>query len=720
MIPDSLSAAWTAIAPAMANHLWQSTLFTVAAAVLTLALRKNPARVRYRLWLIASIKFLIPFSLLISLSSHLIKPHIAVNVESDVYSAVEEVSLPFNQTAAAPAVAPSTQLTIKAAGRVPSWHEVVAAVWICGFVATLGLWLWRWRQAAACLRRAAPMPQGREVDALRQLEQAPGSHKALAIFLSTGPGEPGVFGIFRPVLLWPAGISKHLQDRHLEAILAHELAHVRRRDNLTAAMHMLVEAIFWFHPLVWWLGARLAEERERACDEEVLQLGKSAQVYAESILKTCEFCVGSPLACISGVTGADLKKRIVRIMTEADRAVRQLDYARKFLLCIAAVAGVASPIVFGLAHITQVRAQATSGSTNPSQGLAGTWQGLIHFNRDFRMVIKISKTDDGAYKAVAYNIDVGGEGFPANKITLDGSSVNMAFTAIGASYQGKLSPDGNTMTGNWTQGPNPLPLVLTRTAPDAEWPIPPPEVTMDPKAKPSFEVATVKPSPPNQPGKGFGFRGGRFTTRNTNLNDLIGFTYRLHPKQVVGAPAWFGTDLYDIEAKPDIAGIPNSEQMQAMLNNLLADRFQLKFHHEKRELSVYVISVGSGSLKVTRTTSPPDGRSAFSFRDLGDLTVRNQSMPDFATWMGTVLDKPVVDQTQLPGKYDFQLKWTPDESQFATFRGVGATIPPPSDDPKAPPNLYTAMQEQLGLKMGPAKIPADVIVIDHVEKPSEN
>ena len=127
--------------------------------------------------------------------------------------------------------------------------------------------------AAACLRRAVPMPQGREVDTLRQLERTRRSHKPLAVFLSIGPVEPGVFGVFRPVLLWPAGISKHLQDNHVEAILAHEVAHVRRRDNLTAAIHMVVEAIFWFHPMVWWLGARLAEERERACDEEVLQLG---------------------------------------------------------------------------------------------------------------------------------------------------------------------------------------------------------------------------------------------------------------------------------------------------------------------------------------------------------------------------------------------------------------------------------------------------------------
>src|SRR6185312_10120322 len=135
--------------------------------------------------------------------------------------------------------------------------------------------------------------------------------------------EPGVFGILRPVLLLPEGITDRLTSEHLSAILAHELCHVRRRDNLTAAIHMAVEAIFWFHPLIWWLGVRLVEERERACDEEVLRLGNKPHVYAESILKTCQFYLESPLTCMSGVTGSDLKRRVVRIMTQ--RIVDRLD-----------------------------------------------------------------------------------------------------------------------------------------------------------------------------------------------------------------------------------------------------------------------------------------------------------------------------------------------------------------------------------------------------------
>ena len=125
----------------------------------------------------------------------------------------------------------------------------------------------------------------------------------------SAPGlvEPGVFGVFRPILLLPEGIGARLNEPQLEAILAHELCHVRRRDNLTATIHMAVQAVFWFHPLVWWLGARLVDERERACDEEVLRLGNRPQVYAAGILNICKLYVESPLACVSGVTGADLK-----------------------------------------------------------------------------------------------------------------------------------------------------------------------------------------------------------------------------------------------------------------------------------------------------------------------------------------------------------------------------------------------------------------------------
>ncbi len=407
------------------------------------------------------------------------------------------------------------------------------------------------------------------------------------------------------------------------------------------------------------------------------------------------------------------------------RVVRKLDLARK-LLSVAGWLALAIALVFGPAHTTRIQAQtpAQAPAANPAQSLADTWQGTLHAGRDLRTVVKISKADGGGYKAVFYSIDQGGDGLPVDNVTRDGATVKMTLKMIGGTYEGKLSSDGKTITGTWSQGPTPLPLNLTRATPETEWTIPPPTPKlppMDANANPSFEVATIKPSAPNTPGKGFGFRGDRFRTRNTNLNDLIAFAYGLHAKQIVDAPAWFGTDLYDIEAKPDAVGQPSHKQMQMMVQKLLADRCKLTFHHDKRELSVYVISLASGGPKMTKSTGDPHDPGAFLFRNLGDLIVRNQTMTDFATWMQAgVMDKPVVDQTGLTDKYDFQLKWTPDESQFGQFRGTGAIVPPPTDDPKAPPSLYTAIQEQLGLKMGPAKFPDDVIVIDHVEKPSEN
>src|SRR5467141_4767179 len=147
----------------------------------------------------------------------------------------------------------------------------------------------------------------------------------------------------------------------MESIVADDLCHVRRRDNLATVIHTAVEVVFWFHPLVWWLGARMMEERERACDEEVLESGSDRQVYAESILKICEFCVGSPLACVSGVTGADLKKRIARIMTGG--FVRKLDFSRKLLLSALALAAIAPPILFGPLEATPARAESQPQST---------------------------------------------------------------------------------------------------------------------------------------------------------------------------------------------------------------------------------------------------------------------------------------------------------------------------------------------------------------------
>ena len=348
MILQSLSSMGRALAPSIGNHLWQSTLFAAAAGLLTLMLRKNHARARYWLWLAASLKFLVPFSLLTTLGSRMAWSRGPASTQGALSFVIEQVSQPFAQQASSQAAPQNIFASLPA---------IFTAAWICGSIAVLMVWFARWRRVSADIRNAEPLKKGREVEVLRRLEQAGGIRRTIEIFLSRASLEPGILGIMKPVLVWPQGISDRLEDAHLEAILAHEVWHVRWNDNLAAAVHMVVEAIFWFHPLVWWLGARMVDERERACDEEVLQLGSQPQVYAESILKICEFCVGSPLACVAGVTGSDLKKRIANIMNR--NIASKLNFGKKLLLSTAGVAAIALPIVFGLAKPAHSQSQAS-------------------------------------------------------------------------------------------------------------------------------------------------------------------------------------------------------------------------------------------------------------------------------------------------------------------------------------------------------------------------
>ena len=245
MSENSLTALWSTIAPALANHLWQSTLVVAAAGLLTLALRKHHARARHWLWLAASIKFLVPFSLFVAIGSHLSwQRHSAATSGSGMYM-IEELSRPFTQAATRVNSANGTSI---GTASLPHLLPILTALWFIGFLAVLLVWTTRWRRIASAMKSAVPLSDGREVGALRRMERMGGIRRPIALLLAQTSLEPGVFGIARPTLIWPEGISKRLEDPHLEAVLAHEVWHVRRRDNLFAALHMLVEAAFWFYP----------------------------------------------------------------------------------------------------------------------------------------------------------------------------------------------------------------------------------------------------------------------------------------------------------------------------------------------------------------------------------------------------------------------------------------------------------------------------------------
>jgi uncharacterized protein (TIGR03435 family) len=350
--------------------------------------------------------------------------------------------------------------------------------------------------------------------------------------------------------------------------------------------------------------------------------------------------------------------------------------------------------------------------------VSGNWQGTYESGKGVRTVLKISKADTGGWKAALYLVDQGSNAFPVTSLTLD--KLNFAFTikSINATYSGTLSPDGTSITGNATQGDQTHALNLTHVTPENTWAIPEPPKSMPADAKPKYDVVTVKPSDPNGVGKGFTIRGRQVLTINTTLNDLITFAYSLQTKEILNAPAWMD-EKYDVDGTPDIPGQPNIQQMRLLIQDALVQRFGLKFHTEQREMSGYALTVAKGGPKLAVTADRPSSPGNFIFRGLGQLMVINSTMRDFCHGMQeAVMDKPVVDQTGLTDRYDFNLNWTPDQSQFPSF---GAHIPPPNpDDPNAPPSLFTALQEQLGLKMEVTKANVDVMVIDHIDKPSAN
>jgi beta-lactamase regulating signal transducer with metallopeptidase domain len=347
----SWSRLWFAALPLVGNHLWQSTVCLAVVALLTLTVRNNQAHVRHRLWLAASIKFLIPIAPLMAIGRRFAW-HAPATGRPTMSFVVDTMSQPFSGAFYAAAASPAHS------GPHPVWVSapmLLLSVWLAGCAAVLLTWLTEWWRVARTLRRERPMHGGREVTILHRLQRIGGLKTPIAIVTWRTSFEPGVFGIAKPVLLWPRGLSERLDDDQLEAILAHEVCHVWRRDNLTVAVHMVVEAVFWFHPLVWWLEQRLMHERERACDEAVIRWGVPAPVYAESIIKTCEFCVASPFVYVPGATDSDLNARIEAIMNM--RRGEALRGWRKLLLAATGVIAVVGPVAVGVLNAPRVMAQ---------------------------------------------------------------------------------------------------------------------------------------------------------------------------------------------------------------------------------------------------------------------------------------------------------------------------------------------------------------------------
>jgi uncharacterized protein (TIGR03435 family) len=625
---------------ALGDHLWQSTLFAAGVSWLALALRRNSARVRYRLWLAASLKFVVPFAAVMALGNQLDWRTPLSITQPAVSIALDVVSQPFSSEAFSDSPVAASAVV---SGASAWWlGSLLLGLWMAGAAAVAGVWLIRWRRVAHAVGQAVAVTAGREAEILRGLERRSEPGRApLRLLVSPGVLEPGIFGIIRPVLLWPASIGARLSDEQVEAIVAHELAHVRRRDNLTAAIHMAVQSVFWFHPLVWWLGARLVDERERACDQEVIRLGTHPHTYAEGILKTVQFYLESPLTCVSGVTGSDLTQRIEDIMHK--RAGLALNSWKKLLLATAGLATLAVPLL-----VDRVEAQSAA------------------------------------------------------------------------------SPAGETLM---------------------------------------FESASVKP---NRSGEMRvmmrNLPGGAYEATNVTARAIVQQALGVAEFQLLGGPDWLDTERYDILAKsPDGA---TQAQFAARYRALVEDRFKLKTHQETRELPVYALvlarpggSVGP-QMVVSKSDCSPEGMAAMRaqitagapaiagaargamplmmpempplgqarpctiMRNNGRISAGGSTVAEMARTLQQNTGRIVLDKTGLPGRYDFDLTFTMDPGLRG--RGPGGGLPPaaPLENPRPiDPDaltIFTAVLEQLGLKLDATRGPIDVVVIDSIERATEN
>src|ERR1700722_4654726 len=313
------------------------------------------------------------------------------------------------------------------------------------------------------------------------------------------------------------------------------------------------------------------------------------------------------------------------------------------------------------------------GSALQAQNITGNWQGTLQAGQQkLRIIFKIALEKD-SLKATLYSIDQPSPPIAAT-IIRDGATVKVTVPSVNGNYEGKLSGDGNSIAGTWTQGA-PLPLNLARATPETAWAIPeppPPPVRMALNANPAFEVATIRPSDPARREQIITLRGAEVITTNTTVHDLINLAYWLHPKQLTGGPAWTQSDKYDMTGKPDAPGQPNVDQMKMMIQKLLADRFQLKFHFEKRELAVYAIRIAKTGARITRSQDDPKAIPGWNFgRNASGMimTFRNSPLSQFTAVLKNSMDRPVVNQSDLSERYDFTLKFTPDPAQATLLGG---------------------------------------------------
>jgi TonB family protein len=324
VLHEQLARASAWLWPSLLNHAWQAALFAAAVLGLTLLLRGGPARLRFTLWLAAAAKLAVPSALFTPLAAWLGAGAAAASgagagagagVAAPLFLRIAE------PVAAAPADPAASGASAAAAGGHGELLCALTLAWAAGCAALLCVWLRRRREVARAVRGGREVWSGREFEAAARGRARLGLRREVLVVLSDAGAEPGVWRTRRPVLLLPSGVAAQLDEDELEAVVLHELAHVERRDNLVANLQTALACLFWFNPVVWLVGRRLFAERERACDERVIEAGGASAAYASGILKVVRFCSGWRVAGVAGVaSGSNLRRRVEMIMRGEMRA----------------------------------------------------------------------------------------------------------------------------------------------------------------------------------------------------------------------------------------------------------------------------------------------------------------------------------------------------------------------------------------------------------------
>ena len=309
MISHETLAQFSAVLwPALAEHLWQATIVAGLCLLALPAFRGVGAKFRYALWVLAFVRFAIPQAFVAFVAGRL---GFHPNFDNGLGTRLQQVSDTMVQVVRPPILADqqAAAFTSPPAGH-PEVYSILTLIWIAGCALFLGRWWFRQYRLARLLRVEGKEIGSELMSTLKSLKDKLGIRRRARLRVVWRGSEPGVYGIWRPVLVLPEDMTRQLGPTEIEAVLAHELVHVARRDNLWSNMQMLVCCIFWFYPVIWLLDRCLIAERERSCDERVIRALGNSQAYASGLIKIMSIGLGLQVAGVSSMAGANLKRRI--------------------------------------------------------------------------------------------------------------------------------------------------------------------------------------------------------------------------------------------------------------------------------------------------------------------------------------------------------------------------------------------------------------------------